>query len=98
MSEDVEIAEIVRLAALMHKVDRDDSDEDATELERGLKQLGGMGSAMVIFAGKMLEGKPYRVISDWPETVARYRSVARHLGASEETTELGIVFRPPAQQ
>ena len=86
---DISDDEIIRLAALTLKVDQSDRKEDADELDRGLAQPHSLiSSVMISFARKILEGLPFSVTSDDPQTIARSRSLAQALGASEETIEV----------
>jgi hypothetical protein len=95
----MDAAKIVRVASLMHEVD---SGADAAEFERELAELSQTDKQMVIFAGKVLEGKPYQVTSDGAEFIARYREMALHLAATiREIEEDGgitrVVFAPPSK-
>jgi hypothetical protein len=96
---------IVELATLMHKVDQLGEGDEADAFQRELDQINSADTALVIFAGKMLEGKPYSITSDDPEgeNMTRHRALAQHLGATEELFTQGavmtqIIFRPPARQ
>jgi hypothetical protein len=73
--------EIVRLAALVHKIDRDELPEDIAAFDSGMDRLGD-DRGLVIFAMKIMEGKPYQINSNRPAFIARYRALAQHLGAT----------------
>lgn len=106
----IDIDKIVAVAALMHKVDQAGSDEDGiferalSIFERALDQMSAAERPLVIFAGKLMQGKGYSVMSNNPENIRNYRSLAEHLGASSEETESDwpglrqILFYPPARQ
>jgi hypothetical protein len=95
--------ELLRLAALTES----ESADDLRELERGLDRLDAADKPLAVFALKLLQGKPYAVTSNSPETLARYRAFADHVGAVIEVIEgvdwpapglTKIVFRPPPAQ
>jgi hypothetical protein len=44
---------------------------------------------MLMVASKLLEGKPYAVTSDNPETIRRCISLAKHMGASIDEIRKG---------
>ena len=55
------------------------------------------------FVGKILEGKPYELVSDNPDLIGRARELARRLGATEREVADGgamtsIIFDPPMRQ
>jgi hypothetical protein len=95
--------EILKLAFLKSKADEGDeviSDEIA--------KLSKIDASMVLFATEIMIGHSFSVTSDKPQTIGRARSLARHLGASEEiiknvSTPLGqrmhqSIFRPAASK
>jgi hypothetical protein len=97
--------EIIAVAALLCKANKSDSEEDAENFGRALDSLVDVDSVALVFcAAKLMEGKPYGVHSNNPETVKRYRALAQHLGAS--VTEAGarplalrtLRIDPPSRQ
>ena len=94
--------EIIRIATLELKLDHSISDADAIEFQRQLKRLDMPDDlAMLRMASKLLEGEPFQIASDNPETVARALSLALQLGASIQEEGDGhthIVFAPPVRQ
>jgi len=63
---------------------------------------GGIDLLLLTFARKMLEGKPYAIQSDNPETVRRVRAIAAALGVSPSRFEQSerdtvMLFAPPAR-
>ena len=101
--------EIVSLAALYRKIDLDSlgdqvSPSDMDDFKKGLDRLNSGGSiGMLMAARKLLEGKPYCITSDNPETIGRCRSLAGHMGASVDEFRAGggltkIILGPPSRQ
>jgi hypothetical protein len=93
--------EIVRLAALMMKVDQGGEYND----EVGPTKLGQDNFMMVRFASKIMQGRPYTLTSDNAKHIELHRALARRLGATEETAPPmapgmppQIMFRPAARQ
>jgi hypothetical protein len=55
--------------------------------------------ALVMLVRKMVEGKPYRIYTDNPDTLRRARSIAGGLGGSlaelKEGNDYVLTFEPP---
>jgi hypothetical protein len=84
--------EIVRLASLMLK--------DEPEYADAIKFLRSTDLMLVQMAASLLDNKSFGVSSDNPESIARCRSLAHHIGASVESGDdpLGtaaVIFYPP---
>jgi hypothetical protein len=75
--------ETVALAALMHKIDQASSvcPSEMETLKREMARLDNK-VAPLLLARKLLEGKPYRLSSDDPETIERCKSLAEYMGAA----------------
>jgi hypothetical protein len=91
---------IIAVASLMNK-----GDEEDDALQYAFDKLTDAEMALVIVAGKLLEGKRYGVITDDPEgeMTLDCRALVTHIGGSIElVTQDGdstqIIFRPPAWQ
>jgi len=81
------IEEIVRLAALQQQIDLDSVDDhvsplDVEQFKKGMDRLDVDGFVLLNVARKILEGKPFSITSDNPETITRCRSLIDHMGAS----------------
>jgi hypothetical protein len=81
------IEEIARLAALQRQIDLDSLDDqvaplDVEQFKKGVDRLDVSGFVRLNVARKVLEGKPFSITSDHPETISRCRSLADHMGAS----------------
>jgi hypothetical protein len=72
-------AKIIEVAALVREVD---NGAPPDRLEYELARLSPQELMLVTFAGKMMEGKQYRVCSDNPETIRRCLAVAKEMGAT----------------
>jgi hypothetical protein len=105
----ISIEEIVSLAALQRKIDLNSPDEPASpsDMDAFKKDLDRLNSvrdfAMMTVARKLLDGKPYCITSDNPQTIKQFRSLAGHMGASvDECSDAGgltkIIFGPPSRQ
>jgi hypothetical protein len=92
-------AEIVELANMVLAIDQSPDDAAlAQRFEDRFERLEPVEEGpLVMLASKLLGGKPYRVISDNPETLRRCRSLAAHLGAAV-TEETDMVIRPAITQ
>jgi hypothetical protein len=91
--------EIIQTAHLMHAVDRGEGDEDA--LKRALDTMDRSDQSAMALAGKLIEGLPYRITTDNPDTVARARTIARLVGGTVSSFEenghmTSVVFVPSA--
>jgi hypothetical protein len=97
--------EIVRLATLANSI----VEEDDPRGEAYCRDLAAIGieARWVIMASKLLAGKPYCVVSDNPESIARAKSLAQHMGAIMEERGNGelhginqptFMFYPPSPQ
>jgi hypothetical protein len=75
--------ELVRLAAL-----DDRPDDDATYSELGSRDL-----MLLIMGSKLLEGKPFGVTTDDPESWRRSIAFARHIGATVEMIQPGGLMK-----
>ena len=95
--------EIVRLATLHLALDQGPEDVDAKmEFEQGLDRLEREEILLVTAALKLLKGKPYAMSTDNPSRVARWRSLAEHMGAPVRTCEeeegmTHIIFDAPCR-
>jgi hypothetical protein len=95
--------DIIRIAALILNTDDGDA-ASLDEIGRELDKLDMPDKMDVLVASKLLAGKPYQIVSDNPDTIARARLLAEQIiGASvrcvasnDERTH--IVFDPPARQ
>jgi hypothetical protein len=88
---------------------RGDDDPEVRELGDRLDQVMGRTATypdnlLLMFAMKMLEGKPYGAHSDNPETVRRLDSLAADIGARNKRAwtfpgvpGTGTVYEPPDQ-
>jgi hypothetical protein len=88
---------------------RGDDDPEVRELGDRLDQVMGRtakypDNLLLMFAMKMLEGKPYGAHSDNPETVRRLDSLAADIGARNKRAwtfpgvlGTGTVYEPPDQ-
>lgn len=79
------LKEIVELAQLWQEISaRDEVCPSCMEaLERGMKRLFQAGMfAMVMAARQLLQGEPYAITTDNPETVRLCIALAKHMGAS----------------
>ena len=94
MTDNDDIVRVGALGATLYNATDDDEVEilgakfDA-ELDR-LKNDDPCAVALVWIAQKLLNGKPYRLDSDNPTTIARARSLAAHLGATVTETESSL--------
>ncbi len=94
--------DLIEVAKLMLEVDKFGRLQDTEKLERELAHLNCQKFSRLFLAYKILEGKPYSVFTDNPETVRNMREFGRALGATERSmTEDGgitrIVWDPPAR-
>ena len=95
---------IIEISALQHAVDNAPDDKALWEkFEAALEALPREDLTLVSLATKLLEGKPYRIITDNPETVARARSFAKYLGVTvtqvgQAENETSLLFEPPEKQ
>ena len=87
---------------------RGDDDPEVRELGNRLHQIIGplpdCERLLLIFAIKMLEGKPYGVMSDNPETMRRLETLAADIGARNKkawtfpgVAGTGAAYEPPDQ-
>jgi hypothetical protein len=95
--------EVVEAAQLILAVDRGERSVDELELKLGQMSFGD--TSAVLFAVKIIEGKPYGFMTDNPdsEMISRARSVAECLGAVGTSVETdgrmtNIRFDPPSRQ
>jgi hypothetical protein len=93
--------EVIRVAHMMHAVDRGDCDLADFDLAFGAMSFSD--KTAVLFAGKLIEGKPYRFLTDNPVTISRARSIAQRLGGVVTSAETdggmtSIRFDPPSRQ
>jgi hypothetical protein len=72
---------IIRVASLWLAQKLDD------EIRVALPQIDENGVPLVIMAANLMEGKRSGVHTDDPDTVRRFRLLARHIGASVEVIE-----------
>jgi hypothetical protein len=108
MDENFDFDAIVSLAALQHKIDLSTFGNDVSpaEMENWTNRLNALdrnGLLMLRLAAKLLEGKPYAITSDNPETITRYLPLAELMGASVQSIAerdgiTRIVFGPPSAQ
>jgi hypothetical protein len=86
-------AEIVELARTTLAVDRSPDDGTLTEcLESGLNRLHPhIDPVLLMLSVKLLEGKPYGIVSDNSE-IRRCRLLAAHLGATVTAADEGDVM------
>ena len=89
---------IEELAALAQRLIDFDRPEDTADLGR----LGVRDSPLMNLAITLLQGLPYRMITDNPATAEQSREMARHLGSTERDASkqdglTDIVFLPPAR-
>ena len=100
-----DLCQIKEIAALIHLVDQEvvtGPPADA-ELVRRLAALTATDRRLVIFAGKMMEGKPCRIVTDNRNSITAHRAMAQHLGAHERESRqdgpmTSILFVPTAPQ
>jgi hypothetical protein len=99
---------IIELAALERRVDQHELADDIRQFEMELARLAPTDLMMLRFASKLMNGKPYRVTSDNPESIRRHIALAQEIGAtfddSMDDPFLGprpgmtsITFFPPSQ-
>ena len=98
---------IVRAAVLMLKFEQTELEVDLHAYKQKLAEIAEMDDQqfipLVMFAGKILEGKRYWISSDAPETIERARSLAQVLGAvvteerDEDDGSTTLIFAPPAR-
>ena len=91
--------EIVRLATLRLQADR--TGEPAAEFEAELAKLSGIDLRLLTLAAKLLEGKPYQIVTDNLDNAKQYRALAQNVGAAIEVGEIAgrfmrMIFRPPS--
>jgi hypothetical protein len=99
---------IIALAALQHRIDLSSLRTDVSPAERetwtkGVNGLNSAGLRMLRLASKLLEGKPYAITTDNPETIRRSLPLADCIGASIQSVSerdgiTKIVFGPPSAQ
>jgi hypothetical protein len=99
MSENYD--ELIRLAALQRQVDR--TGEPPAEFKAELAELSGIGLRLLTLTAKLIEGKPYQIVTDNHDNAKQYRALGQHVGAAIEVAEIAgrftrIIFRPPAAQ
>ena len=99
MSENYD--ELIRLAALQRQVDR--TGEPAAEFKAELAKLSGIGLRLLTLAAKLLEGKPYQIVTDNLDNAKQYRALAQNVGAAIEVGEIAgrftrMIFRSPSVQ
>jgi len=87
--------DIIRVAVLCVALDNATDDESKIlgpkyEAELDRLQNDPCAIALVWIAQKLLSGKPCRLDSDNPTTIARARSLATHLGATITETESSV--------
>jgi exoribonuclease R len=93
--------QITELAIILNKPDF--SSKDSDDIDRCMCEAGAEDSTALVLAWKLIEGEPFRVQSGNPDTIARCRSLAQHLGASVRShKEAGgytiIIFDPAPRQ
>jgi hypothetical protein len=98
--------EIIRVAHLMRAMDqggrRKKGSNSVGEFERARATMDSWDMSALWFAVKLIEGKPYVVMSDNPEFVRRMRSVAGRLGGVTALVETDVEtaslrFEPPGR-
>jgi hypothetical protein len=103
MGENIDWEAIVTLAALQREATLGNYVSPA-EMENWTTSLNALDHpGLVMLAAKLLEGKPYAVTSDNPDTIRRCLPLAEFIGASiQSITESDgitqIVFGPPSEQ
>ena len=96
--------ELIELASLQRKIDHQPcSEKEIDAFERKLAQLTSHDFIVMTLAVKLLEGNPYSVTTDNPDTVRRCRALADRMGATVEEFRDGgsisqIIFHPAARQ
>jgi hypothetical protein len=103
MGENIDCEAVVTLAAVQREASLGNyvSPAEMENWTSGLNALDHPG--LVMLAAKLLEGKPYAVTGDDPDTVRRCLPLAEFIGASiQSITESDgitqIVFGPPSEQ
>jgi hypothetical protein len=90
---------IVEVASLVLAVDRSPDDAELMQRwENELAQLEPPEDMLVLFARKILGGKPYAIHTDDLESVCRYQSLATYMGATWceiDETVLGVESGSP---
>jgi hypothetical protein len=96
--DNVTIEEIAR--RYVHLYSEPFDDETFRRPTLALLRLDNVDVLCLRLVEKLLEGKPYGILSDNPESIKRVRSIAAHLGATvrevhERGGRTGIIFDPP---
>jgi hypothetical protein len=77
-------SEIITLAAMSNQPNEYFTPEIEADYNARLDKVDG---SLVIVASKMLAGRGYMVHTDNPETIAKYRALADHMGAAVSVPE-----------
>jgi hypothetical protein len=91
-------SEILRLATIINAPDEYFTPGKAKAFEADLEGLSRDDMALCCVASKLLAGRGYSISSDNPETFAKYRALAEHMGATVSTPgspPRQIVLSPP---
>ena len=99
-------AKIIEVATLVLKCDQTGNADDLRQLDQELSRFEAADHAALTLAYKLMEGKPFRMTSDNPETIRRSTAIAQQIGATFDDTmddpllgpKLGmtsITFFPP---
>ena len=93
--------EIIRVARLMALARRDNIADNLSgkQLDRELRKLDQGEVSLAFFVSKVIEGTPFRIVSDSPDTVRRARAIVAYFGATVVVVEEGgcpaeITFAP----
>lgn len=94
--------EIIELAHLSLSVEQSSQDSASQEQLENRKPPQGTDLLLLTFARKILEGKPYAIQSDNPETVRRVRAIAAQLGVSpsrfeQSANDTVMLFEAPSR-
>lgn len=93
---------IVHIAGLQLKLDQQGDAAPPEIRTEFLQALGSLGSSrdaeLVGMAATLLAGEPYAIVSDNRETIAAFRSLAQHMGASVGKPETLEEFQSFARQ